>query len=84
MDIVWYCICAATLTAFLAMNARKALHMFQLNSYKPATHMRWLKRNLACLIPGLVDKVSGLLNRKKDDDRVNEAKAQVEDGLNAQ
>ena len=61
MDIVWYCICAATLTAFLVMNARKALHMFQLNSYKPATHLRWLKRNLTCLIPGVVVAVAAVV-----------------------
>ena len=35
---------------FLALNIRKSLHMFQLNSYKLATHMRWLRRNLSCLI----------------------------------
>ena len=61
MDIVWYCICAATLTAFLVMNALKALHMFQLNSYKPATHLRWLKRNLTCLIPGVVVAVAAVV-----------------------
>ena len=29
------------------------LHMFQLNSYKVPTHMRWLRGNRATLIPGI-------------------------------
>ena len=61
MDIVWYCICAATFASFLGLNARKALHMFQLNSYKPATHLRWLKRNLPSLIPGAVVAVAAVV-----------------------
>ena len=61
MDILWYCICAATFVAFLVMNVRKSLHMFQLNSYKPATHCRWLKRNLTSLIPGAVVAVGAVV-----------------------
>lgn len=64
MDILWNCISAICFGSFLALNIRKSLHMFQLNSYKPATHMRWLRGNLSCLIPGLpvaVGAVIGLL-----------------------
>ena len=46
---------------FLALNVRKSLHMFQLNSYKPATHMRWLKRNLGTLLPGAVLAVAAVV-----------------------
>ncbi len=52
MDIAFYILSGAAFAVFLALNIRKSLHMFQLNSYKPATHMRWLKRNLLSLIPG--------------------------------
>ena len=62
MDILWYCICAATFAAFLILTTRKALHMFQLNSYKPATHLRWLKRNLTCLIPGAVVTIAAVVS----------------------
>ena len=44
MDFVWYGISGLFLAAFLFLNIRKSLHMFQLNSYKPATHLRWLRR----------------------------------------
>lgn len=54
MDIAVYILSALVFAIFLALNIRKSLHMFQLNSYKPATHMRWLRRNLSCLIPGAV------------------------------
>lgn len=36
------------------------------------------------LVPDLVDKVSGLLNRKKDSDRAAEAKAEVESEFSVQ
>ncbi len=36
------------------------------------------------LVPDLVDKVSGLLNRKKDSDRAAEAKAEVESEISVQ
>ena len=44
---------AATL-AFLGLTVVKSMHMFQLNSYKVPTHMRWLRRNSRTLIPGAV------------------------------
>lgn len=40
--------------AFMACSVRHALHMFQLNSYKVPTHMRWLRNNRKTLLPGLV------------------------------
>ena len=52
MDIAVYILTAVIYGGFAALNIRKALHMFQLNSYKPATHLRWLRRNLGSLIPG--------------------------------
>ena len=54
MDVFVYILSALVFSIFLALNIRKSLHMFQLNSYKPATHLRWLRRNLSCLIPGAV------------------------------
>lgn len=60
MDFVFNSICAATFLAFLAMNIRKTLHMFQLNSYKPATHMRWLRSNLQSLLPGAIVAAAAL------------------------
>ncbi len=54
MDIAVYILSGLVFGGFLALNVRKSLHMFQLNSYKPATHMRWLRRNWNTLIPGLV------------------------------
>lgn len=61
MDIVIYILCAVVFGIFVALNVRKSLHMFQLNSYKPATHMRWLKRNWNTLIPGLVVAAAAVL-----------------------
>ena len=42
---------------FFWLTIIKAMHMFQLNSYKPATHGRWLRQNLSSLLPGLVGLV---------------------------
>ena len=67
MDIVIYILCAAAFGVFLALNVRKSLHMFQLNSYKPATHLRWLRRNLGSLIPGFAVAVVALLASVLDD-----------------
>ena len=60
MDFVFNCICAATFLAFLGLNVRKSLHMFQLNSYKPATHQLWLKRNMGSLVPGFLVAVAAV------------------------
>ena len=60
MDIALYIVCALAFTAFLALNVRRSLHMFQLNSYKPATHLRWLRRNLPSLLPGAVVGVAAM------------------------
>ena len=60
MDLILYILCALAFAAFLTLNVRKALHMFQLNSYKPATHLRWLRRNMGSLLPGAVVAVAAL------------------------
>ena len=39
--------------AFLVCSVIHSLHMFQLNSYKIPTHMRWLRHNRQTLLPGL-------------------------------
>lgn len=39
---------------FYTFSIIRSLHMFQLNSYKPATHFRWLRKNVACFLPGTV------------------------------
>ena len=61
MKIAIYILAGFAFGGFLALNVRKALHMFQLNSYKPATHMRWLKRNLGSLIPGVVLAIAAVV-----------------------
>ena len=58
--IVLYIATAVVYLLFLALTVVKAMHMFQLNSYKPATHFRWLKGNLASLLPGAVGAVAAL------------------------
>ena len=47
---------AATVAFFLffGFSIVKSMHMFQLNSYKAPTHIRWLGKNMPTLIPGLV------------------------------
>lgn len=49
--------------AFFWLTAIKTMHMFQLNSYKPATHARWQRQNLKSLIPGVVGFVAAVLCR---------------------
>ena len=48
---------------FFAFNTLKSIHMFQLNSYKLPTHIRWLRSNSKCLLPGMIGAlaVGGLL-----------------------
>ena len=60
MDIAVSILCGLAFCVFLALNVRKSLHMFQLNSYKPATHLRWLRRNLMSLLPGAVVAVAAI------------------------
>lgn len=50
---ICYIILALAVLAFFCCNVLKSLHMFQLNSYKVPTHMRWLRGNRATLIPGI-------------------------------
>jgi len=46
-------LCAAAVVAYVFV-VLKTMHMFQLNSYKAATHARWLRANLRSLIPSLL------------------------------
>ena len=39
---------------YFGVSQFKALHMFQLNGYKPATHRRWLQKNADQYIPGVL------------------------------
>ena len=55
--IVLYIAAAVVCMLFLALTVVKSMHMFQLNSYKPATHSRWLKNNLNSLMPGVAGAV---------------------------
>lgn len=52
--IVAKIVTVAFFAAFFWLTVIKAMHMFQLNSYKPATHSRWLRQNLTSLLPGLL------------------------------
>ena len=53
MDILIFVLTALSFGAFWVLTQLKALHMFQLNGYKPATHRRWLKKNTSCFLPGV-------------------------------
>lgn len=59
--ILLYIAATAAFLLFFGLTTVKAMHMFQLNSYKPATHIRWLRKNLTSLIPGLVGAVATAL-----------------------
>ena len=61
MDIAVFILSGLIFGGFLALNVRKSLHMFQLNSYKPATHALWLRRNPHTLVPGLVLAVAAVI-----------------------
>lgn len=57
-----YILCAAATAAYV-LAVLKSMHMFQLNSYKAATHFRWMRSNVSALIPGalmLVLAVTGV------------------------
>ena len=51
--IVLNIVLVLTALAFLSCGVIHSLHMFQLNSYKVPTHMRWLGNNRKTLLPGL-------------------------------
>ncbi len=52
--MIFACVYAgAAFGLFLVLSWLHSLHMFQLNSYKPATHLRWLGKNRTALVPGL-------------------------------
>ena len=48
--------------AFVVCSVIHSLHMFQLNSYKIPTHMRWLDHNRKKFLPGLVAAVAALVS----------------------
>lgn len=50
---ILYTIATAAFLLFLGFTVVKSTHMFQLNSYKTPTHIRWLRKNCRSLIPGL-------------------------------
>jgi UDP-N-acetylmuramoyl-tripeptide--D-alanyl-D-alanine ligase len=50
MRLPIYALCAATVIAYVLVVLR-TMHMFQLNSYKAATHIRWLRKNASSLLP---------------------------------
>ena len=60
--ILLYIAATAAFLLFFGLTLIKSMHMFQLNSYKPPTHVRWLRKNARTMIPGLVGGViTGLL-----------------------
>ncbi len=59
--IVLYIAVLAAFTLFCAFTVIRAMHMFQLNSYKPSTHIRWLRGHMGSLLPGLFGAVASLM-----------------------
>lgn len=59
--LIFLILAAIAFLLFFAFTVVRATHMFQLNSYKPATHMRWLRGNLKSLRPGAVGAVSAVV-----------------------
>lgn len=61
--IVYYIAASVVFLLFFALSIIRTMHMFQLNSYKTPTHLRWLSNNLRSLLPGLMSAavVAGLL-----------------------
>ena len=53
-----YIVSDLAFVAFWVLTQLKALHMFQLNGYKPGTHRRWLSRNLGVFVPGILVMVA--------------------------
>lgn len=52
--IVAFFAAMAAFLLFLCLTVVRSMHMFQLNSYKPSTHLRWLRSNPASLLPGVL------------------------------
>ena len=55
--ILLYIATTAAFLVFFGFSIIKSMHMFQLNSYKVPTHIRWLRKNSRSLIPGAVGAV---------------------------
>ena len=55
--ILLYIATTAAFLVFFGFAIIKSMHMFQLNSYKVPTHIRWLRKNSRSLIPGAVGAV---------------------------
>ena len=54
LNTLLYILVTLAFLAFFGLSVVKSMHMFQLNSYKPPTHMRWMRLNKHCMIPGTV------------------------------
>lgn len=52
--MILYAAATAAFLLFCGLTVVKSMHMFQLNSYKTPTHMRWLGKNKQSLVPGLI------------------------------
>lgn len=57
---ILYVLAWAAFLLFCAFIVLRSVHMFQLNSYKTATHLRWLRSNLKSLLPGTLGAVAVL------------------------
>jgi UDP-N-acetylmuramoyl-tripeptide--D-alanyl-D-alanine ligase len=53
MRLLQYGMCAATALVYVLVVLR-SMHMFQLNSYKAATHFRWISKNTGSLVPSVL------------------------------
>lgn len=51
--IFLYAAATAAFFVYFGFTVVKSMHMFQLNSYKAPTHIRWLGKNKGSLVPGL-------------------------------
>jgi len=58
MNIYMMLATACIVLLFSWLGVRFSLHMFQLNSYKFATHAKWIGKNLHTLIPGVLVSVA--------------------------
>lgn len=52
--MILYAAATAAFLVFFGLTIVRSMHMFQLNSYKNPTHMRWLNKNRQSLVPGLI------------------------------
>jgi UDP-N-acetylmuramoyl-tripeptide--D-alanyl-D-alanine ligase len=60
LRLINYVLCAATVVAYVFV-VLKSMHIFQLNSYKAATHFRWLRKNIGALVPSVLMLALGVV-----------------------